>query len=84
MCGDTTPVYLRFNGGKEQVEALTRRIGRKVPKDGKIDFLSITHQQSAAMTSFRGGGRSEKPSKPTQLALFEGPDQNIRYPTFVP
>jgi CRISPR-associated protein Cas2 len=63
-------VYLRFTGGKEQVEGLTRRIGRRVPKDGKVDFLTITDQQYAAMTSFRGGGRSEKPSKPTQLALF--------------
>jgi CRISPR-associated protein Cas2 len=63
-------VYLRFTGGKEQVEALTRRIGRKVPKNGKVDLLTLTDQQYAAMTSFRGGGDAAKPTKPDQLALF--------------
>ncbi len=63
-------VYLRFTGGKEHVEALTRRIGRKVPKDGKVDLLTLTDQQYAAMASLRGGGDAAQPSKPDQLALF--------------
>jgi CRISPR-associated protein Cas2 len=63
-------VYLRFTSGKEQIDALTRRIGRKVPKDGKVDLITLTDQQYASMTSFRGSGAAHKPSKPSQLALF--------------
>lgn len=63
-------VYLRFTGSEEQVEALTRRIGRKVPKEGKAELLKLTDQQHAAMTSFRGGGDMARPTKPDQLALF--------------
>jgi CRISPR-associated protein Cas2 len=63
-------VYLRFTSGKEQIEALIRRIGRKVPQDGKVDVLSLTDQQYSAMTSFRGTSDKAKPRKPDQLALF--------------
>lgn len=63
-------VYLRFTAGKEQVEALTRRIGRRVPKSGKVDLLTLTDQQYAAMTSFRGSADVARPEKPEQLALF--------------
>ncbi len=63
-------VYLRFTGGREQVEALTRRIGRKVPKDGKVDLFTLTDQQYSSMTSFRGRGDEMRPERPGQLALF--------------
>ncbi|HRJ68851.1 MAG TPA: CRISPR-associated endonuclease Cas2 [Beijerinckiaceae bacterium] len=63
-------VYLRFTSGKEQIEGLTRRIGKKVPNEGKVDVLSLTDQQYAAMTSFRGTTDAARPTKPDQLALF--------------
>jgi CRISPR-associated protein Cas2 len=63
-------VYLRFTGGREQVEAFIRRIGRKVPKAGKVDLFTLTDLQYASMTSFRGHADSDRPQKPGQLALF--------------
>ena len=63
-------VYLRFTAGKEQAMALTERIGRKVPKDGKVDILFFTDKQYQNIYSFRGRTNQPRPEPPGQLALF--------------
>lgn len=63
-------VYLRFTAGKEQAFALTQRVGRKVPKDGKVDVLFFTDKQYQNIYSFRGRRDTPRPDKPDQLALF--------------
>jgi CRISPR-associated protein Cas2 len=63
-------VYLRFTAGKEQAIALTDRVGRKVPRDGKVDVLFFTDKQYQNVYSFRGKRDGPRPDKPEQLALF--------------
>jgi CRISPR-associated protein Cas2 len=63
-------VYLRFTAGREQIDALTRRIGKSVRKSGKVDLFTLTDQQYGAMTSFRGVTDPTAPKRPGQLALF--------------
>jgi CRISPR-associated protein Cas2 len=63
-------VYIRFTGGKEQALAITNRIGKKVPKNGKVDVLFFTDKQYQNIFSFRGQGDEPKPERPDQLALF--------------
>ena len=63
-------VYMRFTAGKEQALALTQRIGRKVPKDGKVDVLFFTDKQYQNIYSFRGKRDGPRPDTPDQLALF--------------
>lgn len=63
-------VYLRFTAGKEQAMSLTERIGRKVPKDGKVDVLFFTDKQYQNIHSFRGRSNQPRPDTPGQLAMF--------------
>jgi len=63
-------VYLRFTAGKEQAEAISERVGRKVPKDGKVDVLFFTDKQYENIKSYRGRRDQPRPEQPGQLALF--------------
>jgi CRISPR-associated protein Cas2 len=63
-------VYLRFTAGKEQADALARRVGSLVPKSGKVDVLFFTDKQYENVYSFRGPRDSHRPETPGQLALF--------------
>ena len=63
-------VYLRFTAGKEQAMALTESVGRKVPRDGKVDVLFFTDKQYQNIYSFRGKRNETNPGKPDQFALF--------------
>jgi CRISPR-associated protein Cas2 len=62
--------YLRFTSGKEQAEAITKRIGQAVPKAGKVDVIWFTDKQYETIKSFRGANSGPRPTKPDQLALF--------------
>lgn len=62
--------YIRFTAGKEQAEAITRRIGRAVPNPGKVEVIWFTDKQYEGIQSFRGRDASARASKPDQLALF--------------
>ncbi len=62
--------YVRFTAGKEQADAITRRIGRTVPKDGKVEVLCFTDTQYGNIKSFRGNRTEPRPQKPDQLTLF--------------
>lgn len=63
-------VYSRFAPGRERAEAITRKIGTAVPKDGKVDVLFFTDKQYEQIVSFRGKPSGPMPKKPEQLALF--------------
>lgn len=65
-------VYLRFCAGKEQAEARLRKVGRRVPPEGKVHVLTVTDRQFEAMTVFRGGGERGRANRaaPGQLDLF--------------
>lgn len=62
--------YVRFTASKEQAEAITRRIGGAVPKDGKVEVLFFTDTQYGNIKSFRGFRSEPRPQKPDQLTLF--------------
>ena len=62
--------YIRFTAGKEQAEALTRRVGRAVPDPGKVDVIWFTDKQYEGIRSFRGHGADARPARPGQLTLF--------------
>lgn len=62
--------YVRFTSGKEQADAITRRIGKAVPKDGKVEVLLFTDTQYGNIKSFRGVSTQPRPQKPDQLSLF--------------
>ena len=63
-------VYLRFVGGREQAEALTRRIGAMVPSDGLTQVLYFTDRQYEKIVSFRGINRMLPLKNPEQFTLF--------------
>lgn len=62
--------YIRFTAGKEQADALTRRIARAVPKEGKVEVIYFTDVQYGNIKSFRGRQTEPRPQKPDQLSLF--------------
>lgn len=63
-------IYLRFVSGKEQVEAFTRRIERKLPEVGKVYIMAITDKQYENIARFSGRSRQAAGKNPDQLALF--------------
>lgn len=62
--------YIRFTAGKEQAEALTKRIGRAVPDPGTVEVIWFTDKQYEGIQSFRGRASPARPGKPGQLTLF--------------
>ena len=63
-------VYTRFTGGKEQADAIAKRVGGEVPPAGKVDLLFFTDKQYENIRSFRGRFDAPRPSNPNQLHLF--------------
>lgn len=62
-------VYMRWCSGKEQVEAITRRIERNLPKTGKVSLLAFTDKQYENIMNFNGRRRG-KTENPQQYVLF--------------
>jgi CRISPR-associated protein Cas2 len=62
--------YLRFTAGREQAQAMTRRIGQAVPQPGKVEVIWFTDKQYEGIQSFRGVCITARPERPGQLALF--------------
>lgn len=62
--------YIKFTAGKDQADAVARRIGEVVPSGGKVDIIYFTDRQYEAIQSYRGVGQSSRPPKPDQLQLF--------------
>lgn len=62
--------YIKYTAGKEQADALARKIGSEVPSGGKVDVLFFTDRQYENIRSFRSAGTRGRPEKPDQLQLF--------------
>jgi CRISPR-associated protein Cas2 len=63
-------VYLKFCAGKEQGDALARRIEGAMPGAGKVHIVTITDKQYENIRTYRGRKREPGPRMPDQLALF--------------
>ena len=64
-------VYLRWCGGKEQVEARLREVARRVPPEGKVHVVTVTDRQFESMAVLNGPARSAgRKARPEQLLLF--------------
>ena len=63
-------VYLKFTAGKEQAEALERKVEAAMPSSGKVHLVQITDKQYENIRTYRGRKREPSPKNPNQLALF--------------
>jgi CRISPR-associated protein Cas2 len=63
-------VYLKFTAGKEQAEALERRVEAAMPSSGKVHVVQITDKQYENIRTYRGREREPGLRNPDQLALF--------------
>lgn len=63
-------VYLKFCAGKEQADALARRIEHEMPPSGKVHLVQITDKQYENIRTYRGRKREPSPKNPDQYALF--------------
>lgn len=63
-------VYMRFCTGKEQVDAVTKRIGKNVPSTGRVHILCFTDRQFENMVCFDGRVRAPPRRNPEQYVLF--------------
>jgi len=63
-------VYLKFCAGKEQAEALARRVEEAMPSAGKVHLIAITDRQYENIRTYRGQKREPAQKMPSQLALF--------------
>jgi len=63
-------VYLRHCAGKEQADALARRIELIMPKEGKVHMIQITDKQYGNIQTFRGRKREPSPKNPDQLIIL--------------
>jgi len=63
-------VYMRFCSGKEQAEALTKRVQGALPPAGSVQILYFTDKQYENIVSFNGRTRDAARKSPEQYALF--------------
>ena len=63
-------VYLKFCAGKEQCEAVARRVEAAMPSSGKVHLVQITDKQYENIRTYRGKKREPSLRNPDQLALF--------------
>jgi CRISPR-associated protein Cas2 len=63
-------VYLKFCAGKEQAEAVERKVEMVMPAAGKVHFVQITDKQYENIRTYRGRKREPAPKNPNQFALF--------------
>jgi CRISPR-associated protein Cas2 len=63
-------VYLKFCAGKEQAEALCRKVEYAMPAQGKVHIVTITDKQYENIRTYRGMNREPGFKNPAQLALF--------------
>ncbi|MGQ9367168.1 CRISPR-associated endonuclease Cas2 [Azospirillum sp. A39] len=63
-------VYMRHCVGKEQVEAMIRRVGKAVPPTGRVHVLTLTDKQYETTVCFDGRARQPQRKNPEQYVLF--------------
>jgi CRISPR-associated protein Cas2 len=63
-------VYLKFCAGKEQVDAIARKVEAAMPRSGKVHLIQITDRQYENIRTYRGRKREPALKNPDQLVLF--------------
>ncbi|HXV25178.1 MAG TPA: CRISPR-associated endonuclease Cas2 [Alphaproteobacteria bacterium] len=63
-------VYLKFCAGKEQAEAICRKVEAAMPSQGKVHIVAITDKQYENIRTYRGMNREPGFRNADQLALF--------------
>ena len=63
-------VYLKSCAGKEQAEALCRKVEYAMPAQGKVHIVTITDKQYENIRTYRGMNREPGFRNPAQLVLF--------------
>jgi len=63
-------VYSKACLSKEKVKILIKKISYNLPKNGKVDLLTITDKQFENIVSFRGKFDEKLPKNKGQLILF--------------
>lgn len=62
-------IYMRFCAGKEQVEAMNRKIAANLPSTGKVHIVSLTDRQYQNIVCFDGRTQGAT-KKREQYVLF--------------
>ncbi|MDE0268181.1 MAG: CRISPR-associated endonuclease Cas2 [Acidimicrobiaceae bacterium] len=63
-------VYMKFCGSRSAADAMTTRIERQVPKQGRVSILVFTDKQYGNMRVFSGGYRKAQHAERGQLLLL--------------
>jgi CRISPR-associated protein Cas2 len=63
-------VYLKFCAGKEQADAVARKVEAAMPVSGKVHLIQITDRQYENIRTYRGRKREPSLKNPDQLVLF--------------
>lgn len=63
-------VYSRACPSQEKVSSLIKKVSHRLPKQGKVDLMTITDKQFGNIVSFRGKYDDKLPEKNKQLLLF--------------
>ena len=63
-------VYMKFCGQRDAAEALTRRVEKCVPGQGRVSALTVTDKQYGRMRVFTGGAAQPGADKRGQLVLL--------------
>ena len=63
-------VYLKHCSSGDKAKAATLRVKRILPREGKVDILTITDKQFANMTRYYSGEIGSPNETPSHLHLF--------------
>lgn len=63
-------VYMKFCGQRDAAEALTRRVEKCVPSQGRVSVLTVTDKQYGRMRVFAGGAARPGVDERGQLVLL--------------
>lgn len=63
-------VYHRHCGSPESAHAHVQKMGKLLPPEGEVRFVTITDKQFGNIVSFWGKKRKPPESTPTQLEFF--------------
>ena len=63
-------VYYRLLSGKEAAESLSERIKQKLPREGKVDIVTITDKQYENIISYSGREKKKERKCSKQYLIF--------------
>ena len=63
-------VYMKFCGARGAADALSARVERRVPAQGRVSILVFTDKQYGRMRAFSGGSRESRAIERGQLLLL--------------